>query len=130
MLQEIAQAREIVRVPPGEVELVPAIGVARLDAAGPWADKPSACRRQRIARDIERAIGLHIRATPRAGVVQFAGLQLLQIGGVVEVQVQHRAIMFARRDEHRRLAAPKKVVRVVRIQRDRLVGRWSGRAKK
>ena len=40
---------------------------------------------------------------------------------VVELAVEHRAVVLGRGDEHRRLAAEQEVMRIVRMQRERLV---------
>jgi hypothetical protein len=40
-------------------------------------------------------------------------VQLVEVAAVVEIQIQHRPIMLARSDEHRRLAAEEEIMGVV-----------------
>ena len=71
---------------------------------------------------VERAVGLDIRAAEDARVVHSCGGERVEVLAVIEVEVHHRAVMFARSDEHRRFAAPLEVMRILRVQRDRVRG--------
>ena len=70
-----------------------------------------------------------VRAAEQPRVVQAVPLQLGQIDLVVEVEVQHRAVVLAGRDDDRRLAAPQEIVRIVGVQRERLGGLCGRRSK-
>ena len=124
--QKIAQPAEIRFVPAAQVELRPAAGVPRLVAARPRADETALERSQRIARNVEGPLRLDIRPAERARVVEAVGGQRIEVLFVVEVEIEHRAVVFARRDQHRRLAAEEKVVPVLWMQGKRRVFRGKG----
>ncbi|PYK02220.1 MAG: hypothetical protein DME23_02155 [Verrucomicrobia bacterium] len=116
---EILQPFEIVLVPFREVELVSPIRVAWGIAARPRANKPACSRRQCIADDIERAMGFYIGAGKRAREVQAILCQRVEILHVIELEIQHGAVMFAGGDERGRLPAKQEIMLVFRMQRQR-----------
>ena len=50
-------------------------------------------------------------------------MQLVEIGNGVEVAVQDGPVVLGGRDQHRRLSAKEQVMRVVRVQGNRLARR-------
>ena len=56
------------------------------------------------------------------GEIELSFLQLVQIGGIVELQVEHRSVMFSRSDQHRGFRLVDEVVRIVWMQPDRYLG--------
>src|SRR6185295_13723548 len=68
---------------------------------------------------VEIAGRLAIRAAPRPRVVQAILRERVEIPAKVEIEIEHRAVMLARRDEHRRLAAKEEIVRIVGME-----GEW------
>src|SRR5205814_6104874 len=92
------------------------VRVAGSIAARPGANEAACSRRQRIAGDVERAVRFYIGAGKRAREVQSIFCQRAEILHIVEIEVQHGAIVLSRSDERRRLAAEQEVVRIVRVK--------------
>ena len=117
--EKVFQPRKVGIVPTGQIELVAAVGVTRLRAARPRRDEAPGGRRQSISGDVESALRLDVGAAEHPRVVQAVGGQRVEIATIVEVEVEHRAVMLSRRDEDRRTAAPLKVVRIGWMQSQR-----------
>ena len=86
---------EIIVVPAVEVKFGSAARIARLIAARPGANEAAFERRQSVTRDVEGALWLDIGPTERARVVQPIGRQRVEILLVVDVEIQHRAVVLA-----------------------------------
>src|SRR5439155_13912323 len=71
--------------------------------------------------DLERARYFPIGAGEGSRQVQVVFLQFIEIGPVVERPIEHSAIMFAGRDEDRRLAAELQIMRIGGVKPERLV---------
>ena len=125
-LDEILQAAKVIVVPAVEIEFVATEIVTRLVAARPRREIASVARRERVLVTAapEHGIGRFKKiAVDRARQVQASGLKRVQVSDVVEIRIQHRAIMLGRSDEHGRPAAKQEVVRIFRMQRDWLSSR-------
>ena len=85
--------------------------------------KRSARRSERVVCNAKRGRRLAIHAAERARVIQLVPLQFIEVTHVIEVEVQHRAVVLSRCDQKRRLAVPEKVMGILRMQRDRRFGR-------
>ena len=92
---------------------------ARNKRAHPWPDITAIRWRERIFRDVKRALRFKIGAAKSPRAVQSPRLQFGEIRGVVEIHIQNRAIMFTRRNDDRRLPAKQKIVRIIRVQSQR-----------
>src|SRR5215831_8634566 len=120
-LKKTLQALEIGSVPLSKIKLVSSTGVARSRAAGPGGEKVPGFRRHGIALDAERfARQFAIQARKKACQVQAGGLQRGEIVPVVQSGVHHRAIVLAASNERDGLAAENEVVRISRIEADRI----------
>ena len=117
---EVREASEVVRVETVQVELVSASRVTRLLAARPRREKSSGCGGQGIPLDAERALRLDVTAGEDPRVIHSVALQRIQVATVVEVQIEHRAIMLGTRDQRHCLTTPRKPTRIVGMQADGL----------
>ena len=120
----IFQPTEIGLVPSIEIELVTTIMIS-------WNRAPRPRRNQTIGPGRERAFRVHPgglccfchkRPHKEACQVHPVGVQGLQIREVVEVEVDHHAIVRSGGDEHDRLATKEQVMRVVRMEPKRAPG--------
>ena len=115
---EILQPGEVGRIPLSKVEFIAPAPIAWLLAACPRAYEATRLRCQRIFGDIEGALRLEIRAAERASEVQPIRCECFEILHIIEVKVEHRAVMLRRADENRRLFTKEKIMRIVRMERE------------
>src|SRR5207247_11068613 len=120
---EILQPSEVGLVPSGQVEFVSAIRVTRRLAARPWTDEAARSGRERIAGNVKGAKWLGIGAGKAPREVQTVPGQRVEILHVIEIKIQHRAVMLAGSDQHGRLTPEQEVMRIGRVQR-----KWPGRS--
>ena len=97
---------------------MPPFGYPGWLARGHGARNASRAWSQGVALDLERALGFDVRAAEHARVVHAVGGEGVEILAVVEVQVDHRAVVLGGGDQDRRPAAPQKIVRVLGMERD------------
>jgi hypothetical protein len=119
---EILQPPKICRIPLGEIEFIAAGCVARCVTACPRRDQAAVGRRERVVGDVERRRIFAIGAGKRAREIEAVTRERIEILDVVEIEIEHRAVMLGGGDENRRLTAPEEVMRVVRMQPNRFSG--------
>jgi pimeloyl-CoA synthetase len=59
-----------------------------------------------------------VNAAEQARIVQTVGFKSAEVAAIVEIGVEHGAVMFTAGNEGDRLAAKEKVVRILRLQAD------------
>ena len=117
---KILQPLEVRFIPFRQIELVPAIGIARLVAPRPRTEEFFAIGCERVFGDVERPLRLDIGSAEGPRVVQTVSGELVEILDVVEVGIEDRAVVLARSDEDGRLAAEEEIVRIVGVEREGL----------
>ena len=119
---EIPQPRKIGFIPLRQVELGAAVGVTRRRAPRPRAEIAVRGGRQRVPLDVERPGRFAVHAREGARQVQPLVRELIEVRHVVEVEVEHGAVVLARRDQNRRRPPELEVARIARMEGKRLAG--------
>jgi len=120
---EILQSREISLVPAGQIEFVAAIGTARRVTSSPGRRVAPRRRGQRVALNAKGAGNLSIGPAEEPSMIETMASEFVQVGPVVEIEVDDRTVMLARGDQHRRLPAKLKVVRVLGMETQQIIRR-------
>src|SRR5260370_24888417 len=123
---EVIEAAKKGIVPAAQIEAIAAVDIACLFTPGPRTDQPSWPWRQRVPLDLERSGRLHVGPWKSAREVESIRGQRGELLLVVEIEIENRPIMFPGRYQNCRLAAEKEIVRVTRMQRQRLGRNRSG----
>ena len=69
--------------------------------------------------DLKRLVSFAVDARESPREVQSLGLQFVQVANVIEIEIQHRSVMFGGTDEYGRTAAEEKVVGIVGMESNR-----------
>src|SRR5262249_53200925 len=77
--EEIAQSLEVRIVPFAQIEFVSSIWIAGAFTAHPGTDKTILCRSERVAGDIERALGLDVSPRESPRTIEFLRCQFVEI---------------------------------------------------
>src|SRR5690242_18322096 len=114
------KAREILGIPIAKIELVSASRVAWGSAARPRSEEASWGRREVVADNSKRfSRNLNVRAAKEACVVHAVRRNGREIFVVIEVCVEHRAVVLAAADEGQRAPVKQEIMRILRVQLNR-----------
>ena len=113
---EVPETGEEPWVPLVKIEFVSSARIAWRAAARPRCQKPAGLGSERVPLDAESARFFYITPDENPRVVHPVGGERFEIFSVIEVQIDHRAVVLGGGDQRGRLSPPLEVSRVFRMQ--------------